>query len=146
MDDKTFNGMVKSMKEKSWLLDSPVIWERGENDYQIISGHHRVQAGIKAGIVETQCKVIKGITEEQAKILVLEANQRKGSFDDELLNLFMDDLIENYDYNIDEIIDEVGFDDSIINGIIQDDKINEKELDEDIEIKHECPSCGYQWS
>ena len=109
MDEKTFSGMVKSMKEKGWILDGPTIWEKGENDYQIISGHHRVQAGIEAGIVETQCKVIKGITEEQAKILVLEANQRRGEFDDSILTDFIDDIINNSDYDIDSIIEEVGF-------------------------------------
>ena len=133
MDEKTFSGMVKSMKEKGWILDGPTIWEKGENDYQIISGHHRVQAGIEAGIVETQCKVIKGITEEQAKILVLEANQRKGSFDDEILNIFIDDLVENYDYNIDEIIDEVGFDDNIYNIINSEPEEKDDEIPEVVE-------------
>lgn len=109
MDEKTFSGIVKSMKEKGWLLDAPVIWEKGESDFQIISGHHRVMAGIEAGIVETQCKVIKGITEEQAKILVLEANQRRGSFSSELLTGYLNDFIDNYDYEINDIIDEVGF-------------------------------------
>lgn len=146
MDDKTFNGIVESMKDKGWLLDPPVIWEKEENNYQIISGHHRIQAAIKAGIIETQCKVLKGITEEQAKILVLEANQRKGSFDDDLLNIFVDDIIENYNYDIDTLIDEVGFDDNLFSGIIQDENINEKEIDEDILIEHECPKCGYKWS
>ena len=109
MDEKVFSGIVKSMKEKGWLLDAPVIWEKGEGDFQIISGHHRVMAGIEAGIIETQCKVIKGITEEQSKILVLEANQRKGSFSSDLLTEYLNDFIDNYDYGINDIIDEVGF-------------------------------------
>ena len=115
MDEKTFSGIIESMKNKGWLLDAPVIWEKSENDYQIISGHHRVQAGIKAGILDTDCKVLKGITEEQAKILVLEANQRKGEFDDIILNDFIEDIINNYDYDIDDIINEAGFDDYILN-------------------------------
>jgi DNA modification methylase len=117
MDDKTFSGIVDSMKRKGWLLDAPVVWEKGENDYQIISGHHRVQAAIQAGIIETQCKVLKGITEENAKLLVLEANQRKGSFDDDILKDFIDDIVDKHDYDIDSIIGEVGFEDDIFNSI-----------------------------
>lgn len=150
MSNDTFNGIVESMKRSGWLLDAPVIREISENEYQIISGHHRVMAGIKAGIVETYCKVLKGITDEQAKILVLEANQRRGSFDNDLLSSFIDDIVNTFDYDIDSIINDVGFDNddiNLLNGFIEDDKIREKEIDENsIDIKQECPKCGYKWS
>ena len=138
MDDKTFLGIVESMKNKGWLLDAPVIWEKADNEFQIISGHHRVKAAIQAGIIETDCKVLKGITEEQAKILVLEANQRKGEFDNDLLTPFIDDLINNYDYDLDSIINEVGFDDDIINNKIQNDVDLSDKLKSLFEIIIEC--------
>jgi 1-aminocyclopropane-1-carboxylate deaminase/D-cysteine desulfhydrase-like pyridoxal-dependent ACC family enzyme/DNA modification methylase len=119
MSDEELKGMVDSMRKKGWLLDAPAVWARPDGKHQIISGHHRVQAGIMAGILETGCKVIKGISEEQAKILVLEANQRRGRFDDSMLNDFIDDIIEFSAFDKNDLFDEIG--------ISVDEKINEIE-------------------
>jgi ParB-like chromosome segregation protein Spo0J len=108
MNDSTFGGIVESMKKKGWLLDPPVIWEKSENNYQIISGHHRIMAAIEAGILDTDCKVLSGLTEEQANLLVVEANKRRGDFDDELLSDFVNDLIYDHDYNYEDILEDTG--------------------------------------
>lgn len=149
MDDKTFVGLSNSMKEKGWLLDAPVIWEKAENDYQIISGHHRIKAAIKAGIVETQCKVIKGITEEQAGVLVLEANQRKGEFDDIMLNDFVTGLVDEYDIDFDELVKQIGIDEKYYDSLnytpdFQPTDIEDQpRLDKKKPIK--CPHCGVEF-
>lgn len=109
MTKKELEGLARSMKDKGWILDAPVVWERPDGQYQIISGHHRVKAGIKAGILETGCKVVKGLTEDQVKILVIEANQRHGKFNDDLLNDFIDDIIESTQIDKDDLFDEIGF-------------------------------------
>jgi len=114
MTKEDFEGLKRSMKTKGWILDDPVVWKRPDGIYQIISGHHRVQAAIGIGILEHNCKVIEGITEEQALLFVLEANQRKGSFDDDILNDFLNNLTEEYDIGIDDIITEVGFTDNSV--------------------------------
>ena len=141
MSDQEMKGMIKSMKEKGWILDAPVIWKKSDNDYQILSGHHRVQAGIEAGIVETGCKVVEGITEEQARIFVLEANQRRGRFDEFMFDDFVDDIIN--DFNIDK---EILFDEIGLYSQDQDEIIKEKEIDiESLNIQTQCPKCGYEW-
>ena len=108
MSDQEMKGMIKSMKDKSWILDAPVVWKKNDNDYQIISGHHRVQAGIEAGIVETGCKVVEGITEEQARIFVLEANQRRGRFDEFMFDDFVEDIINDFNIDKEILFDEIG--------------------------------------
>lgn len=110
MTEREFSGLVISMKKKGWILDAPVIWKKTDNEYQIISGHHRVRAGIEAGIIETGCKVIEGITEEQARLFVLEANQRRGEFNDSALNDFIDNLKSEFDLDVDYICQDAGFD------------------------------------
>ena len=108
MTPEEFQGMVQSMKQNGWILDAPVIWRKAEGDFQIISGHHRVRAGIEAGILETGCKVIEGLNDAQVNKLVLEANQRKGKFDDDLLNTFIDDIIKETGESLDSIYEQIG--------------------------------------
>jgi len=108
LTQQEINGMIKSMKDKGWILDAPVVWKKGDNDYQILSGHHRVQAGIEAGIVETGCKVVEGITEEQARVFVLEANQRRGRFDEFMFDDFVDDIINDFNIDKEILFDEIG--------------------------------------
>lgn len=122
MTDQEMKGLIKSMKEKGWILDAPVCWKRPDGEYQIISGHHRIEAGIQAGIVETGCKVVEGITEDQALLFVVEANKRKGEFDEFNLNNFISEISERFNIEIDEIIKEVGYTEEEYNCF--DQKIN----------------------
>lgn len=139
-----FQGLVNSMKKDGWILDAPVVWHRPDGEYQIISGHHRIQAGIEAGIVETGMKVIEGISEEKALLKVIEANQRRGALDSIELNNFINDIIDNYNMNIDNIYDEIGI--HIEEPNYEEKEIKEKEVTiDDLEIKHRCPKCNYEW-
>ena len=103
-----FEGLVNSIKEKGWLLDNAVVWHRPDGVYQIISGHHRVKAAIAAGIERAEIKVIKGITDEQARKLVLEANQRKGVFDKRKFNQFIDGIVSDFKLDLDDVLKEIG--------------------------------------
>jgi len=108
MSDVQFKGLVKSMKAKGWLLDAPVCRLMSDGTYQTISGHHRIRAGIEAGILDTDCKVLKDIDDKTAKKLVLEANQRRGAFDDKELNAFINDIMAGTDIDIDDLYDDIG--------------------------------------
>ena len=108
MTKQELDGMSKSMKEKGWILDSPVVWERPDGKYQIISGHHRVQAGVQAGIIETGCKVINGLSENQVKMFLIEANQRKGRLDTQMLDDLISDIIGSAEISKEALFDEVG--------------------------------------
>ena len=110
-----FLGLVESIRKKGWYFAKPDIWEYEENKYRIISGHHRIQAGIKAGILEHGCNVIvdPDYTEEQARKDLLESNERHGSADEHELRYFVEDIVDNFDINLDVILEDTGVDDSI---------------------------------
>ena len=122
MSEAQYKGLVRSMKRRGWLLDPPVCYINVDGTYQIISGNHRVRAAIEAGILDTDCKVLKGIDDKMAQKLVLEANQRRGSFDDKKLNIFIDDIMAGTDIDIDDLYDDIGI-------IIEDEKITKTEMD-----------------
>ena len=117
MTDAEFKGMVKSIKKDGWLLDAAVCWKRPDGKHQIISGHHRIKAAIEAGLVDADIKVIEGIDEKQARLLVLEANQRKGTFDTKAFDDFVKNLSVDFDIDMDAIFDNIGIVDTIENTI-----------------------------
>ena len=110
MPDKTFTGLVNSIKRKGWYFAMPDVWEYEPGKYRIISGHHRIRAAIKAGLIDQNCNVITdpSYTEEQAKKDLLESNERHGAPDDLLLTDFVEDLMADYNIEIDTLIDEIG--------------------------------------
>lgn len=127
MSDEEFSGMVQSMREKGWLLDNPVVRELKKGVYQILSGHHRIKAAIQAGIIDVDCKVLKGIDDATAKKLVLEANSRRGTLDDDKLNYFIQDILENHDLDFDSLYEEVG--------LIEDSKTGIQDIAKEISKK-----------
>ena len=140
MSRSEFNGLVESLKRNGWLLDAPVVWEYEENKYKIISGHHRVRAAIQAGIEETECKVLKGIDEKLASLLVIEANQRKGKFDNVELDKFVDDINIKFDLDFTEIFEFTGFEKKEFEYSDFVEDVKEKILHDLI-----CPKCGFKW-
>ena len=120
-------GLTNSMKKDGWILDAPVVWHRPDGEYQIISGHHRVMSGIEAGILETGCKVIEGISEEKALLKVIEANQRRGVFDEKILDEYINNMTDNYNNDINDIYEKVGID--IFDDEAENKTIEEKQLE-----------------
>lgn len=141
MTDAEFKGMVKSIKKDGWLLDAAVCWKRPDGKHQIISGHHRIKAAIEAGLVDADIKVIDGIDEAQARLLVLEANQRKGKLDIKAFDDFVNNLSVDFDIDMENIFENIG----IINNI-DGNKIFNNDEEGIYERKpfRRCPKCGYQ--
>lgn len=76
-----FDDMVLSVKERGIII--PVIVRpEGENDYEILSGHNRIEAAKAAGL-ETVPSIIKeGLSDEEALLIVTETNLLQRSFAD----------------------------------------------------------------
>lgn len=110
MDDETYNGMVESMKRQGWLLDPPVVRELDDGTFRAISGHHRIRAGVDAGIIETYCKVLSGIDGATEDMLLVEANKRRGKLSTQLLSELIDDIMMTHDVEFEEIIENTGLD------------------------------------
>ncbi|MFI4962629.1 MAG: DNA methyltransferase [Legionellales bacterium] len=98
MESKVFNGLVESMKIKGWYFEPATVWEYKPGHYRAISGHKRIQAGVQAAIEETNFNVITDplYDERQARLDLLEANNRAGKDDEELLKAYVIDLLKNY--------------------------------------------------
>lgn len=104
-----FEGLKKSIKEKGFILDDPVVWEYDARKYRIISGHHRIKAALDIGYDKLSCKIISGVNEKQARLLVLEANKRRGNFNGVQFERFVQDILVDYkEIDLDEINNEIG--------------------------------------
>lgn len=112
MDEAIFKGLVLSMKRKGFYLEPPSIWLRPDKKYQIISGHHRVKAAIKARIEKARCNVIvdSRYTKEQAMKDCIEANHRKGEQNEAELKSFIEEIVNDFDTSIEDIIEDIGID------------------------------------
>ena len=85
------------------------------------------------------CVEVNAKTFKDAKRRVLQGTSQYGKMTNESLEEYLKDsdldLLELENFRFPEIDLKEHF----------DDKIKEKELDENIETENECPSCGYAW-
>ncbi|MDY6896179.1 MAG: DNA modification methylase, partial [Thermotogota bacterium] len=134
MDDEVFDGLVSSMRKKGWYFEPTTVWEYEPEKYRAISGHKRIRAGIKAGILETVFNVIcdPTCTEEQARLDLMEANHRHGHDDDELSKLFIESMIDDLDVDIDIIVESTGLSDAEIEELLNFGEIEDSEKDEEL--------------
>src|SRR3712207_6297372 len=77
---KRLEDMVESVKENGIL--SPIIVLKKDNNYEILSGHNRVNAARLAKINSVPCIVKENLSEEQAYAYVIETNLMQRSFSD----------------------------------------------------------------
>ena len=128
LTDKQYKDLKKSLN-KFDLAEIPAI----NQDNSILTGHMRLKilAELK-GDHEIDVRVPnRPLTKKEAEEYLIRSNKNTGEWDmDALSNFDVEDLVE------------WGFD-SLDFGI--EDKIKEKEIDEDIDTENECPSCGYKW-
>jgi len=128
LTDKQYKDLKKSLN-KFDLAEIPAI----NQDNSILAGHMRLKilAELK-GDHEIDVRVPnRPLTKKEAEEYLIRSNKNTGEWDmDALSNFDVEDLVE------------WGFD-SLDFGI--EDKIKEKEIDEDIDTENECPSCGYKW-
>jgi len=80
-EGQRFNDMVESIRESGVL--SPIIVRPTNGDnYEILSGHNRVNAAREAGLTEVPAIVKADLTDEEALFIVTETNLVQRSFAD----------------------------------------------------------------
>jgi hypothetical protein len=79
-DPSVFNDVVDSMREDGWLENVVVRPGTEDGRYTVVSGEHRVRAGRLLGYTEAPC-VVKGYTDEEAKVRLVRLNALKGHMD-----------------------------------------------------------------
>ena len=83
-EGERLEDMIASIKEHGVL--NPVIVQKVEDGYEMLSGHNRLNAAKLAGLKEVPAIVKTGLSEEDAYVYVIETNLMQRSFSDLLIS------------------------------------------------------------
>ena len=83
-EGERLEDMIASIKEHGVL--NPVIVQKTEDGYEMLSGHNRLNAAKHAGLKEVPAIVKTGLSEEEAYVYVIETNLMQRSFSDLLIS------------------------------------------------------------
>ena len=78
-EGERLEDMAETIKEHGVLI--PVIVQKTDNGYEMLSGHNRWNAAKIAGIKEIPAIVKENLTERETYVYVIETNMLQGSFD-----------------------------------------------------------------
>lgn len=115
-EGKRLDDMVESIREHGVLI--PVIVQKKDAGYEMLSGHNRWNAAKIVGIKEIPAIVKENLTEREAYVYVIETNMVQRSFDDLLPSEKAAVLAERYEKVIcqgrrNDILEEI----AILNGV-----------------------------
>ena len=89
MSHTDMERLTKNIKQDGKLTSTPLVY----HDMRIVSGHHRVEAGIKAGVQEAHCMVITSdVSDQHLTALQLSHNSIAGVDDPDILKQMLEDL------------------------------------------------------
>ena len=131
--------IVKSFGEFGWT--SPILITKGN---MVVAGHARLEAAKKAGIKEVPVIVLP-FDGEKARAYAIADNKLTLDGDWDFTKLA--DLLTELDTG-EMDLSLTGFDEKELQEVMDwtpDLKNDEKEVDENIETKNQCPKCGYEW-
>lgn len=94
-EGERLDDMVASVKEHGILC--PVIVQKTESGYEMLSGHNRMNAADIARIEEIPAIVKEGLTEQEAYVYVIETNLLQRSFSELSITEKAAVLAERYD-------------------------------------------------
>lgn len=83
-EGERLEDMIASIKEHGVL--NPVIVQKVEDGYEMLSGHNRLNAAKLAGLKEVPAIVKMGLSEEEAYVYVIETNLMQRSYSDLLIS------------------------------------------------------------
>jgi hypothetical protein len=116
------NMMVAAMTERGWYGQMPLVWLCPEDmKHYIISGNHRVQAGIQAGLSNRACEIVidDRYNWKRASADVMMFNNIHGEPDIELERKLIEELLkDNTDLNL--LAQDVGVSQATLDLIIKD--------------------------
>ena len=136
---------LKRSLEKFDLAEIPAI----DADNKIVAGHQRIKILIEQRGPEAEIDIRRAsrkLTEKEYEEYLIRSNKNTGDWDfDILANSFEIEDLKDWGFTDDnfQIGNEIkDFNMPEPSGEIE---INEKEVDENIDTKNTCPSCGYEW-
>lgn len=93
--DETFNKLVENIEEIGFV--EPVMVRPLDNgDFEIVSGHHRVEAAKIVGMEEVPCIIQADFDEDMTKFQLVRMNVLRGELDPEKFTKLFNDLAEKY--------------------------------------------------
>ena len=134
-------NVIKASIRENGFLDPIGIW--GDNNL-IVEGHGRQMAALEMGLESVPCIRLDHLTEAQRREYALVHNKSAelSGWDFTELEAELAELEMDFDMS------EFGFDDPASD--TSDDSYESpesfKEYGEDMETKHVCPRCGYEWN
>ena len=137
--EKALERLEKSIEKFGFT--NPILVQKSTN--QIIAGHARLKAAKEAGLKKVPV-IFLDFDDVTAKAYNIADNRLAELTEWDYPKL--KDLITEIDTGAIDV-ELTGFDEIELKEIIdyENIKINEKEVDENIETKNECPKCGYKW-
>jgi len=124
--------------ERFNLMSIPVI----DTDNTIVSGHQRMKImqmlGRGGEIIDVRVPNRK-LTDRELEEANLRENKNTGEWDLDALASFDTNLLLEVGWSNEELKDIFQLDTSI------EEEPKEKEVDENLETKNQCPKCGYEW-
>lgn len=71
-EDDDMNKLIESVQERGVVLPT-LVRQRNDGSYEMISGHRRKHAALKAGLEEIPC-IVKNLNDDEATILMVDSN------------------------------------------------------------------------
>jgi hypothetical protein len=106
MNHSDFNRLVKNLKRDKVLTSAPLLMrQQGHEKYKCVSGHHRIRAAIKAGILEAYCIIIDEVDESTRVRLQLAHNDIHGTPNADIVKVLQEKL-HNIDLTLVNLIDK----------------------------------------
>lgn len=136
-DDPEYKMISDSIEQHGFL--QPLVWNKKTGN--LVGGHQRLKVLMAKGIKEVEVVVVD-VDLKQERAMNISLNKAVGDWDAERLLELLSQAKEE------EWLDMTGFDDDDLIDLLEKAKIKipeEKEFDENIETKNECPKCGHRW-
>jgi ParB/RepB/Spo0J family partition protein len=93
--DVTFNSLVQNM-EQIGFVEPVMVRPKEDGTYEIVSGHHRVEAGKVLGYTEIPCVIQHDFDEDMANFQLVRMNMLKGEIDPMKFTKLYDEMAEKY--------------------------------------------------
>lgn len=117
MRHETFQQLVENVRRDGCLTSVPfAVWNPKKKRFKVLSGNHRVQAAIEAGVVEADVMVSDDKLSEQQQIAIQLSHNALAGEDDPALLKELYDRLDNVDWRtysglddkVLELLEEVG--------------------------------------
>lgn len=101
MEPVEFERLVENIRKDGTLTSLPLLCRNEDGSLEILSGHHRIEAALKAGITEAECIIINTPLSEQKKTAIqLSHNAITGKDDISILRELYDSIdVEMKEYS-----------------------------------------------